>query len=84
MTLLTIILLPLLVGTTLALLAARFSRVASAWAVAGITATSLGLLLSYSSRIFSGEKIIAKYTWLPELVLILPFVSMDLLIYLLF
>ena len=67
MTLLTIILLPLLVGTTLALLAARFSRVASAWAVAGVTATSLGLLLSYSSRIFSGEKIIAKYTWLPEL-----------------
>ena len=67
MTLLTIILLPLLVGTTLALLAARFSRVASAWAVAGVTATSLGLLLSYSSRIFSGEKIITKYTWLPEL-----------------
>lgn len=67
MTLLTIILLPLLVGTILALLAARFSRVASAWAVAGVTATSLGLLLSYSSRIFSGEKIITKYTWLPEL-----------------
>jgi multicomponent K+:H+ antiporter subunit A len=67
MTLLTIILLPLLVGTTLALFASRFSRVASAWAVAAVTATSLGLLLSYSSRIFSGEKIITKYTWLPEL-----------------
>ena len=67
MTLLTIILLPLLVGTTLALFASRFSRVASAWAVAAVTATSLGLLLSYSNRIFSGEKIITKYTWLPEL-----------------
>ena len=67
MTLLTIILLPLLVGTTLALLAARFGRLASAWAVAGVTATSLGLLLSYSGRVFSGEKIITKYSWLPEL-----------------
>ncbi len=67
MTLLTIILLPLLAGTTLALLAARFSRLASAWAVTFVTASSLGWLLSFSPRIFSGEKIVTKLTWLPEI-----------------
>jgi len=67
MTLLTIILLPLLAGTTLALLAARISRVASAWAVAGVTLCSLGLLLGFSEAVFSGQKIVSSIPWMPEL-----------------
>ncbi len=67
MTLLTIILLPLLAGTTLALLVARISRVASAWAVAGVTLSSLALLLSFSSAVFSGQKIISITPWMPAL-----------------
>ena len=67
MTLLTIILLPLLAGTTLALLAARVSRLASALAVAAVTFCSLGLLLSFSDVIFSGQKIISSVPWMPEL-----------------
>ncbi len=67
MTLLTIILLPMLAGTTLALLAARVSRLASAWAVAGVTACGLGLLLGFSDVIFSGQKIVTSIPWMPEL-----------------
>lgn len=67
MTLLTIILLPLLAGTTLALLAARISRQASAWAVAGVTFCSLGLLLSFSDAVFSGQKIVSITPWMPAL-----------------
>ncbi|MDO9023299.1 monovalent cation/H+ antiporter subunit A [Zwartia sp.] len=67
MTLLTIILLPLLAGTTLALLAARMSRAASAWAVAGVTLCSLGLLLGFSETIFSGQKMVSSIPWMPEL-----------------
>ncbi len=67
MTLLTIILLPLLAGTTLALLAARVSRLASALAVAAVTFASLGLLLGFSDAVFSGQKIITSIPWMPEL-----------------
>ena len=67
MTLLTIILLPMLAGTTLAWLAARVSRGASAWAVAGVTLCSLGLLLGFSDTIFSGQKVISSIPWMPEL-----------------
>jgi multicomponent K+:H+ antiporter subunit A len=67
MTLLTIILLPLLAGTVLALLGARVSRLASALAVAAVTLCSLGLLLSFSGAIFSGQKIISSVPWMPEL-----------------
>jgi multicomponent K+:H+ antiporter subunit A len=67
MTLLTIILLPLLAGTTLALLAARYSRSASAWAVAGVTLCSLTLLLGFSDAVFSGQKIVSSTPWMPEL-----------------
>ena len=67
MTLLTIILLPLLAGTTLALLAARISRSASAWAVAGVTLCSLALLLGFSDAVFSGQKIVSVTPWMPEL-----------------
>jgi multicomponent K+:H+ antiporter subunit A len=67
MTLLTIILLPLLAGTALALLGARVSRLASALAVAAVTVCSLGLLLSLGDAIFSGQKIISSVPWLPEL-----------------
>jgi len=67
MTLLTIILLPLLAGTTVALLAARVSRLASALAVAAVTFASLGLLLGFSDAIFSGQKIVTSIPWMPEL-----------------
>lgn len=67
MTLLTIILLPLLAGTTLALLAGRYSRSASAWAVAGVTLCSLTLLLGFSDAVFSGQKIVSSTPWMPEL-----------------
>lgn len=67
MTLLTIILLPLLAGTALALLGARVSRLTSALAVAAVTVCSLGLLLSFSDAIFSGQKIISSVPWMPEL-----------------
>lgn len=67
MTLLTIILLPMLAGTTLALLAARVSRRASALAVAGVTLCSLGLLLGFSDAVFSGQKIVSSIPWMPEL-----------------
>ncbi len=67
MTLLTIILLPLLAGTALALLGARVSRLTSALAVAAVTVCSLGLLLSFSGTIFSGQKIISSVPWMPEL-----------------
>lgn len=67
MTLLTIILLPLLAGTTLALLAARVSRLASALSVAVVTLCSLGLLLGFSDAIFSGQKIVSSIPWMPEL-----------------
>ena len=67
MTLLTIILLPLLAGTSLALLAARVSRRASAWAVAGVTLFSLSLLLGFSDVVFSGQKIVSSTPWMPEL-----------------
>lgn len=67
MTLLTIILLPLLAGTTLALLAGRYSRSASAWAVAGVTLCSLILLLGFSDAVFSGQKIVSSTPWMPEL-----------------
>lgn len=73
MTLLTIILLPLLAGTTLALLAARISRLASALAVATVTLCSLGLLLGFSDAVFSGQKIISSIPWLPELGINLAF-----------
>ena len=67
MTLLTIILLPLLAGTTLALLAGRYSRSASAWAVAGVTLCSLILLLGFSDAVFSGQKVVSSTPWMPEL-----------------
>lgn len=73
MTLLTIVLLPLLAGTTLALLAARISRLASALAVATVTLCSLGLLLGFSDAVFSGQKIISSIPWLPELGINLAF-----------
>ena len=67
MTLPIIILLPLVLGTALSVVAARHSRNAAAWAVAGVTAASLGLLLSMAPSIFAGEKIIQSWPWLVEL-----------------
>lgn len=67
MTLLAIILLPLLAGTTLTLLFARVSRRASAWAAAAVTLCSLSILLSFSEAVFRGEKIVSLTPWMPEL-----------------
>jgi len=67
MTLPAIILLPLILGSLLGPLAARISRNASAWAVAGVTGLSLVLALSLAPQVFAGEKIIASWPWLTTL-----------------
>lgn len=67
MTLLLIILLPLFVGTPLALISARASRTAAAWSVAGVTLASLVLLLQNLSQAFSGRALVWQVEWLPQI-----------------
>jgi multicomponent K+:H+ antiporter subunit A len=67
MTLALVILLPLLAGTVLALAAARRSRGAAAWAVAGVTAASLALVLREAPAVIAGRTLIASWEWLPAL-----------------
>ncbi len=73
MTLPIIILLPLLAGTLLAPLAARFGRNSAAWTVAAITAASLGLVLSEASGVIAGQALITSWEWLPAIGLNLSF-----------
>ncbi len=67
MTLLLIILLPLFIGTPIALISARASRNAAAWSVAGVTFASLALLSQYASQAFSGEAFVWQVGWLPQI-----------------
>jgi multicomponent K+:H+ antiporter subunit A len=67
------ILLPLVVGTLLALAAARVSRTACAWTVAAVTAASLGLVLTQVGPVLSGETVLAFFHWMPEVGLNLGF-----------
>ena len=66
MTLPIVILLPLVVGTLLAVLAARISRNAAAWAVAGVTVLSLAIVLAMAPSVFSGETIIQSWPWIAD------------------
>ncbi|MDP1535854.1 MAG: monovalent cation/H+ antiporter subunit A [Burkholderiales bacterium] len=73
MTLPLIILLPLLAGTLLAPLAARYGRNCVAWTVATITAGSLALLLSEMPGVLDGRPLIMSWEWLPAIGLNLSF-----------
>ncbi|TSE34497.1 monovalent cation/H+ antiporter subunit A [Tepidimonas charontis] len=67
MTLLSIVLLPLLVGTTLTAWLGQRHRVASAIAAAGVTAGSLVLLLSQASVVWSGQVVSFSLPWVPDI-----------------
>lgn len=67
------ILLPLVFGTTLALLTARLSRAACGWTVALVTAASLGLVLTQIGPVLRGETVLAFHPWIPEIGLNLSF-----------
>ncbi len=67
MTLPIVILLPLFVGTVLAVLSARWGRDAAAWAVAAVTGASLALVLSLAGQVFEGSTIIQSWPWIADL-----------------
>jgi multicomponent K+:H+ antiporter subunit A len=67
------ILLPLVFGTLLALVTARVSRALCAWAVAAVTAASLGLVVSQVPMLLRGETALAFYPWIPDIGLNLSF-----------
>ncbi|MFO0256046.1 MAG: monovalent cation/H+ antiporter subunit A, partial [Betaproteobacteria bacterium] len=73
MTLAIVILLPLLAGTTLALIAARHGRTAAAWAATGVTATGLALVLNKAPAVIAGHTLVESWQWLPQLGLNLSF-----------
>ncbi len=67
MSLPVVILLPLIAGTLLAVLAARISRNAAAWAVGAVTLASLSIVLSMASDVFAGQKILQSWPWLADI-----------------
>ena len=67
MTLAAIILLPLLVGSAAAWLLRRRGLTAVAVASACVAAAALALLAWHAPRIYSGEVLVQRWTWLPEL-----------------
>jgi multicomponent K+:H+ antiporter subunit A len=67
------ILLPLVFGTTLALVTSRVSRNACAWAVALVTAASLALILTQAGPVLRGESMMSFQSWVPEIGLNLSF-----------
>jgi multicomponent K+:H+ antiporter subunit A len=67
------ILLPLLFGTTLALVTGRISRALCAWTVAAVTAASFALVLTQMPAVLRGETVQAFYYWIPEIGLNLSF-----------
>jgi multicomponent K+:H+ antiporter subunit A len=71
-TLLLIVLLPLVVGLPLVLLAGRAGK-ASAWAAAGVTATSLALLLASAGAALGDQEPVFVLPWVPDLGLELAF-----------
>jgi len=73
MTLLAVILLPLLAGTTLCLAVSRHGRSAAAWTAAAVTAAGLALVLLEAPGIIAGHTLIASWQWMPELGLNLSF-----------
>ena len=67
------ILLPLIVGTLAAPLAARASRNASAWAAAFVTASSLVIIAFFSGEALAGRTTSVTWPWIPDLGLDLAF-----------
>ena len=67
MELIAIVLAPLVLGTTLAPLAARRSRAACAWTAAGVTALALALLASLAPTVIGGESVRYFAPWVPGL-----------------
>lgn len=65
--LLTIILLPLILGTTLVSWLKRLSRGATAVGAIGISLSSFALLVSQAKTVFSGQAIYEHWPWLPQL-----------------
>ncbi len=67
MTLLSIVLLPLLVGTALTAAIGRYHRAATAWVAALVTATSLALLLSQAGSVWAGQPVQFSLPWVPDI-----------------
>jgi multicomponent K+:H+ antiporter subunit A len=73
MALLAIVLAPLLLGTTLAPLAARRSRAAAAWAAAAVTAAAFALLVAQAPTVIGGEAVHYFRPWVGSLGLNIAF-----------
>ena len=67
MTLAAIILLPLAAGSAAAWLLRRRGLTAVALASACVAASALALLVWHAPRVYSGEVLVQRWTWLPEL-----------------
>ena len=59
--------LPLIAGTTLAAAAGRHSRRAAAWALAGVTAAALGIVLASAPAVLAGQPVSMTWPWIPGL-----------------
>jgi multicomponent K+:H+ antiporter subunit A len=62
-----VIALPLVAGTTLAVLAGRRSASAAAWALAAVTAGALALVLAALPAVLAGESVAVFWHWVPDL-----------------
>lgn len=71
--LLTIVLLPLLLGTLATFWLGSRSRLLTACAAGAVTAASLGLLLSMAPAVLAGETVLNAWPWVPEIGLNLTF-----------
>jgi multicomponent K+:H+ antiporter subunit A len=61
------ILLPLVLGTAAAPLAARRSRAAAAWTAAAVTAAAAASLAGVAPRVLAGDAVHALWPWIPAL-----------------
>ncbi|HSD53857.1 MAG TPA: monovalent cation/H+ antiporter subunit A [Burkholderiales bacterium] len=62
-----VVLLPLLVGTALAPVAARISRAAAAWAAAVVTLGALAIVSTQAGAVFAGAAPRASWPWVPDI-----------------
>jgi multicomponent K+:H+ antiporter subunit A len=65
--LLLVVLLPLLLGTVLTAVSGAQRRALTAGVAGAITATSLGILVSYAPVVFGGSPVMEHWTWVPSL-----------------
>jgi hypothetical protein len=71
--LLSIVLLPLLLGTLATFWLGSRSRLLTACAAGAVTAASLGLLLSMAPAVLAGQTVMNAWPWVPEIGLNLTF-----------